>query len=88
MVVLQQEYRSTTIEVINLVKTITHAMSRKEIQSMMGLKHEGNFRDNYLLPALKLGLIEMTHPMRPNHPKQHYRLTAQGLKLKQELGNE
>jgi len=37
--------------------------------------------DNYLNPALKGGWIEMRYPDNPNHPKQGYRLTQDGLKL-------
>ena len=36
-------------------------------------------RDNYLLPALKLGYIEMTIPEKPNSSKQKYRPSARRL---------
>jgi len=80
-----QEYRSTSVEVRNLVKALKGEMRRKEIQEELGLKHEGNFRDIYLVPALEQELIEMTHPENPNHPKQKYRLTQEGEKLKNYL---
>jgi hypothetical protein len=38
----------------------------------VGLSHRPTFRDNYLLPALKDGLIEMTIPDKPNSSKQKY----------------
>ena len=57
-------------------------MSRKEIQLALELKHEGNFRENYLEPALTAGLIRMKYPDSPNHPKQKYLLTEEGLMLK------
>ncbi len=47
--------------------------STKELMELLGLKHRPTFRDNYLLPALKLGLIEMTIPDKPNSSKQKYR---------------
>ena len=38
------------------------AYSTKELMELLGLKHRPTFRDNYLLPALELGYIEMTIP--------------------------
>jgi hypothetical protein len=40
---------------------------------LLGLKHRPTFRDNYLLPALELGLIEITVPDKPNSSKQKYK---------------
>lgn len=37
---------------------------------LLGLKHRPTFRDNYLLPALDLGLIEMMVSDKPNSSKQ------------------
>lgn len=56
-------------------------MSRKDIQIALQLKHEGNFRDNYLEPALQEELIQMKYPYSPNHPKQRYLLTEKGQEL-------
>lgn len=47
--------------------------STKELMILLGLKHRPTFRDNYLLPALKLGFIEMTIPDKPNSSKQKYK---------------
>jgi chemotaxis methyl-accepting protein methylase len=60
-------------------------MNRKEILHALALKHTGNFRENYLEPALKEGLIERMFPTKPNHPKQKYRLTEMGDKIKKTL---
>jgi hypothetical protein len=65
-----------------VVLVLEGEMKRQEIQKLLELKHEGNFRDNYLLPALESNFIEMTMPDRPNSPKQKYRLTEKGLTLK------
>lgn len=73
-----QEYRSTSVEVKNLLKVLKGEMSRKEIQEILELKHEGNFRENYVIPALDNKLIEMKYPDSPNHPKQKYILTKKG----------
>lgn len=47
----------------------------KELMSGLGLKHRPTFRDNYLVPAIRLGLIEMTIPDKPNSSLQRYRRT-------------
>jgi ATP-dependent DNA helicase RecG len=60
-------------------------MSRTEIQDALGLKHKGNFRVNYIDPALEQGFIELKYPKNPNHPKQKYMLTGKGKKLKRKL---
>ena len=40
---------------------------------LLELKHRPTFRDNYLLPALELGYIDMTIPDKPNSSKQKYK---------------
>jgi len=67
-----------TAQVTEQVEKLLDAMddkeySTKEMMELLGLKHRPSFRDNYLLPALKLGYIEMTIPDRPNSSKQKYR---------------
>ena len=47
--------------------------STKEPMELLGLKHRPTFIDNYLLPTLELGLIEMTVPDKPNSSKQKYK---------------
>lgn len=49
------------------------AYSTKELMALLGLKHRQTFRDNYLLPAMEKGLIEMTIPDKPNSSKQKYK---------------
>ncbi len=44
----------------------------------MELKDDEHFRKAYLLPALAVGLIEMTIPEKPKSSKQRYRLTPLG----------
>ncbi|MCB0482618.1 MAG: hypothetical protein KDC83_14415 [Flavobacteriales bacterium] len=76
-----QEYRSSSVEVKNLVKVLHGEMSRRDMQKALQLKHEGNFRENYLEPALAKELVEMKYPDSPNHPKQRYLLTDKGQEL-------
>ena len=54
------------------------AMSRSEIQRALSLKGQSNFRNRYLLPALRNGLIEMTIPDKPNSRMQKYEITTKG----------
>ena len=67
------------------MKVLEGEMSRKEIQQALELKHEGNFRENYLEPALAEAVIEMKYPDSPNHPKQRYLLTEKGGEIKKQL---
>jgi ATP-dependent DNA helicase RecG len=83
---LPQEFRSTSVEVQQLILILEGEMNRLKIQEKMGLIHEGNFRDNYLVPAIGEGLIEMKYPQK-NHPRQQYRLTSKGLSLQLILRN-
>lgn len=67
-----------TIQVTEQVERLLDAIgddivSSKELMERLGIKHRPNFRDKYLLPAMKLGLIEMTIPDKPNSSKQRYR---------------
>ena len=60
-------------------------MKRSEIQQALGLKHEDHFRDAYLLPALALGVVEMTQPDKPRSSRQRYRLTPKGMAERNEV---
>ncbi len=79
------KYRPSTVEVKNLLKVMKGEMSRKDIQKKLELKHEGNFRENYLEPALVEGLIQMKYPNSPKHPRQKYLLTEQGESMQRKL---
>ena len=70
-------------EVIGEVRRLLNALAsgaldRRGLQQAMGLKSQANFRDRYLLPALKCGVIEMSIPDKPNSRLQKYRLTGKG----------
>jgi hypothetical protein len=72
-------------EVRRIILVTDDELRSAEIQNILQLKHREYFRDNYLLPALESGFIEMTFPDSPNHPNQRYRLTADGIALKKKL---
>ena len=67
-----------TGEVKKLITVLTVPMSRKTLQTQLGLKSQANFRERYLQPALKGGYIEMTIPDKPKSSGQQYRLTPKG----------
>lgn len=72
-------------EVLKLILVLEGEMKRSEIQNKLGLKHDDNFRVNYILLALKTEIIQMKFKDIPNHPKQKYFLTKKGLDLKQKM---
>ena len=43
------------------------------------MKHRPTLEQDYIKPALYLGLIEMTQPDSPRSPTQKYRLTEKGI---------
>ena len=57
-------------------------MSVPEMMSRLFLSHRPTFRKNYLHPALDMGLVKRKYPENPKDPRQRYRLTAKGRKLK------
>lgn len=48
------------------------ALTTREMMGRVGLRHRPTFRNNYLLPALKAGMIDMMIPDKPNSSKQKY----------------
>ncbi len=71
-------------QVSEQVERLLHALgnsilSTRELLERLQLSHRPNFLYNYLQPALKLGLIEMTHPDKPRARNQKYRLTTRGI---------
>jgi ATP-dependent DNA helicase RecG len=69
--------REVTPEV-RLMAALTGEMSRQQLQAALGLKDDEHFRTAYLVPALRSGLVEMTHPGKPRSSRQRYRLTDKG----------
>ena len=59
-------------------------LTRGQLMKALKLKDRKNFSEYTLGPALKIGLVEMTQPDSPRSPTQRYRLTAWGLKVKEQ----
>ena len=48
------------------------AYTSKELMQLLNLQSRSSFRENYLLPAIKGGFVEMTLPDKPNSRNQRY----------------
>ncbi len=57
---------------------ISGEMTRDGLLDALGLSDRKSFREIYLEPAIKQGLVEMTIPDKPKSILQKYRLTAKG----------
>ena len=92
-----EQVESGTVQVSEQVKRLITSMSNKwqsasDLRMITNILHRPTFVKNYLEPALKFGLIEMTQPNSPRSPTQKYRLTVKGKavarKLKREEGKK
>ena len=82
-----QVFDQVTDQVKRLLRFMDDAfMSAAEMMSGLSLSHRHTFRKNYLRPALEAGFLEMKYPETPQHPRQRYRLTAKGRRMKVILG--
>lgn len=78
-----------TDQVKRLLRLMDEAfMSAAEIMAGLALSHRPTFRKNYLHPAVELGFLEMKYPENPRHPRQRYRLTPKGQRMKALLGEQ
>ena len=70
----EQVGEQVTEQVERLMRVLgSETLSAKELLKKLSLKHRPTFSNNYLHPALELGLIEMTVPDKPNSNRQKYR---------------
>ena len=71
-----------------LLSVLMGDMKRTDIQEALALRHEDYFREAYLVPALRAGVIELTIPDKPQSSRQRYRLTQKGRDLMARLTKE
>ena len=45
---------------------------------LLSLKYRPTYRENYMKPAIKQGLIDLLYPDNLNHPEQKYFLAQKG----------
>jgi len=74
-----------TPQVVKLISTIQDEMDRDTLQTVVGLVNRKYFREQYLLPAIQLGFLEMTIPDKPNSRFQKYRLTPSGMQFRKKV---
>jgi len=69
----EQVSEQVTEQVEKLMKVISQKpKSANELMELVGIKHKLTFRENYLKPAINLGLVLMTVPNKPRSSKQKY----------------
>lgn len=71
-----------TPQVKKLVMVMEGIMTREKLQRKLALSDREYFRTNYLIPAIKNEIIEMTIPDKPKSKNQKYRLTTKGNEYK------
>jgi len=70
---------------IQAFQTESEKLTLEDLLGRLRLRHKPSFRKNYLHPALKYSLVEMTDPASPRSPRQRYRLTAEGKRIRGSL---
>ena len=65
-------------EVRKILTLCSVPRSLKEIVRRMGFSNRIKFKQKYINPLLKKGLLEMTNPKKPNTPTQKYVTSMQG----------
>ena len=73
-----------TPKVKKLLTVLDKELGTSEIQDKLGLSDRKYVREEYILPAVDLELIEPLYPERPTHPKQKYRLTQMGKNVRED----
>ncbi len=68
-----EDARRHNLKVQRLLSVVKGEMSVREMMAALGFASRDKFLKNYLSPALKAGLVEMTDPNSPKSPKQRYR---------------
>lgn len=69
----------------NLIIYCSEIRSVVNMLTFMGLSDRTKFRNKYINPLLKAGILEMTIPDKPNSQNQKYRLTPKGLQMQEAL---
>ncbi len=61
-----------------LLEILDGELSVREMMARLGFGSRVKFLKNYLYPALKAGVVEMTQPESPRSPRQKYRIREKG----------
>ena len=85
---IQQLVSSLSPQAKSLIMSINSiGMTASELQLVTNLspKSKQLFRSQFIYPCIEAGLIAMSYPDNPRHPKQKYALTEIGVRVKEEL---
>ena len=85
---IQQLVSSLSPQAKSLIMSVNHVgMTASELQLVTNLspKSKQLFRSQFIYPCIEAGLITMSYPDNPRHPKQKYALTELGMQVKDEL---
>jgi predicted HTH transcriptional regulator len=74
-----------SVQVERLLLALDGEIERTKIQEILEIKNRDYFRTDFMNPAIANGYVEMTIPDKPNCQNQKYRLTPQGIELKEVL---
>lgn len=74
-----------TPEVRRLILVLEGEKTRLELQKLLNLRDEKNFRENYLHAAIEQSFVILTLPNTPTHPDQKYKLSPKGYRIKEEF---
>lgn len=69
---IQENYISSYVQKLLESMEIGEKLSTTEMMKRLKLKSRISFRENYLKPALEMGLIKMTNPNKPTSKNQMY----------------
>lgn len=65
--------------ILKLISIIGEScFSAGDLYTLIGQKSRSSFTRNYIVPAIKYGVLEASNPDSPNAPNQKYGLTARG----------
>jgi len=78
---LDEAVPQVTPQVTKLLRVAEGELLREELQRRVGIADRKYFRTEFLGPAIRSGLLEMTDPDRPRSSHQRYRLTDAGKAL-------
>lgn len=80
-----QDREQVAEQILQLIRQIQGEMTASELMDLLSLKGRRNFTEYYLQPSIMQGYIEMSDPDKPTIKTQTYRLTTDGLKLKEAM---
>ena len=75
----REQAREQVQKLVNVIRE--DVVTFPEILKRLGLSGKRNALMNYLKPAIEQGYVLRAFPDKPNHPKQRYYLSEEGLKL-------